>query len=178
MIIILIKEVVIMCRDCLREWEFHILEGDRSFHQQDYLSACLSFERATQALISCIRQPQTLVSECIRCFALACCNTAYSAIKAEKYHLAEHYYRFCLSQLETLMARPECHRLKQSLLLESELAYRRYCQFLAENNQGSGRERDKRRLLFDLGRWLGKYRLQSSGQQEEPNLSRVSLLFY
>jgi hypothetical protein len=167
-----------MYHDRLKDWELHTLDGDRYFHLKDYPAACRCFERAVQTLMPWIKRPQNMISGGVRCFALACCNTAYSAIKAEKYHLAEHYYRYCLSQLEWLIAQPECHRLKDVILLESELAYRRYCQFLAERSESDHQEKNKDSLLRGLGRWISKNKLDPMQHEPTPNIRRASLLFY
>ncbi len=160
-----------MACNVLLEWEQQTLAGDCYFHRKDFKSACCCFERAAQALVPWLKLPQQMESSGVRCFVLACYNTAYSAMRSGQFHLAEHYYRYCLSQLEALLSRPECHRFRDIILVESEQAYRRYCKFLLEQSENNTVLKRK----FDLS---AKVKRLINAQKDRPSDSRASLLFY
>lgn len=159
-----------MSCNILMEWEQQTLAGDKHFHRKEFKMACQCFERAVQAMVPWLEAPLRMESTGIRCFALACCNTAYSAVKAGHYHLAEHYYRYCLSQLESLIGKPECHRVREILLLESEQTYRRYCRFLLERPDQSASKAARNRFISRLARLAG-------GHQKRVR-ARASLVLY
>lgn len=160
-----------MVSDVLMEWEQQTLAGDEHFHRKEFLIACQCFERAVQAMLPWLEAPLRMESTGVRCFALACCNTAYAAVRAGHFHLAEHYYRYCLSQLENLIGKPECHRVRDILLLESEQAYRRYCRFLLERTDKTVAKASSSKLLRSIARL-------TRGHQNHSPARRASLLLY
>lgn len=112
-------------------WERLTLQADAAY-QKKLLKPAFDYFLQSQTVIADRLNGRGKVSaEHIRCFVLACQNTAFVAQKLHRRHLCEYYYRQSYRRLEAFLeSDARGLRLRQVLCFEINLAQRKYAEYL------------------------------------------------